>query len=84
VRILTARKKFDEAKSHIVDALDAAEKMYGHTIWLANAKVAEAGLVGAMTNATQAIEAYRAFAAVAAREQFACFYGPCFSPTLTC
>jgi len=82
VRILSARKKFDEAKSYIADALHSAEKMFGRTIWWANAKVVEAGLAGAMGNPAQALEAYRAFAAVAAREQFSCYYGPCFSPYL--
>jgi CHAT domain-containing protein/tetratricopeptide (TPR) repeat protein len=83
VRILTEqKKKFVEAKAHLADALHSAEKMFGRTIWWANAKVLEARLAGAMGHPAQAMEAYRAFAAVAAREEFSCFYGPCFSPYL--
>jgi CHAT domain-containing protein len=82
VRALTVRKKFDEARSYIADALQSAEKMFGQTIWWANAKIVEAGLEGAMGNSAQALEAYRAFAAVSAREEFSCFYGPCLSPYL--
>lgn len=33
-----------------------------------------------MDHPDQALEAYRAFASVAAREPFSCYYGPCFSP----
>jgi CHAT domain-containing protein len=82
VRILAARKKFADAKPYITDALNSAEKMFGRTIWWANAKIVEAGLASAMGNPAQALEAYRAFAGVAEREQFSCFYGPCFSPYL--
>ena len=80
VRALTEQKKFEEAKRCLADALESAEKMYGRTIWWANAKVMEAGLAHAMGNDAQAIDAYRAFASVAAREEFSCFYGMCFSP----
>ncbi len=82
VKALTIRKQFDEAGSYIADALHSAEKMYGHTIWWANAKVVEAKLSSAMGNSARALESYRAFAAVAAREEFSCFYGPCLSPYL--
>ncbi len=82
VRALTVREKFDEARSYIADALHSAEKMFGRTIWWANAKVVEAKLASAMGNSVQALEAYRAFAAVAAQEEFSCFYGPCLSPYL--
>ena len=81
-RILTAEKKYDEAGSHLSDALHSAELMFGRTIWWANAKVLEAGLAHAMGNPSQALEANRAFASVAAREQFSCYFGPCFSPYL--
>ena len=46
LRVLTEQKKFDEAKRYLADALRSAEKMYGHTIWWANAKVLEARLGG--------------------------------------
>ncbi len=82
VRVLTEQKKFDEAERYLADALRSAEKMYGHTIWWANAKVLEARLAEAMADHTMALEAYRAFASIAAREEFSCFYGPCFSPYL--
>ena len=80
VRVLTMQKKFEEAEHCLADALESAEKMYGRTIWWANAKVMEAGLANAMGNPDKALEAYRAFASVAAREEFSCFYGLCFSP----
>lgn len=79
-RVLTEQKKFDEAKRYLADALRSAEKMYGHTIWWANAKVLEARLAEAMADDTMALEAYRTFGSVAGREEFSCFYGPCFSP----
>ncbi|NPU83783.1 MAG: CHAT domain-containing protein [Syntrophaceae bacterium] len=79
-RILTAQKNFDEAESHLKDALPSAERMFGRTIWWANAKVLEAGLARAKDDPDRALGAYRAFASVAAREPFACFYGPCLSP----
>jgi|GEM_PF-4831593 len=82
VRVLTEQNKFDEAKRYLADAFHSAEKMYGHTIWWANAKVLEGRLAEAMADHTMALEAYRAFASVAAREEFSCFYGPCFSPYL--
>ena len=82
VRILTAQKKFQEARSHLSDALRSSERIFGRTIWWANAKVVEAGLVAATKEPLHALESYRAFASVAAREQFSCFYGPCFSPYL--
>lgn len=80
VKILTAQKKFDEAKRYLADALDSAEKMFGHTIWWANARVVEAGLADGMGDQAKALESYRAFASVAAREEFSCFYVPCFEP----
>jgi len=82
VRILTAQKKFEDARSNLSDALRSAERIFGRTIWWANAKVLEAGLAVTMDNPAQALESYRAFASVAAREEFSCFYGPCFSPYL--
>ena len=82
VRVLTEQKKFDEAKRYLADAFRSAEKMYGHTIWWANAKVLEGRLAEAMADHTTALEAYREFASVAEREEFSCFYGPCFSPYL--
>jgi CHAT domain-containing protein len=82
VRILTAQKKFEEAKSHLSEALRSSEKIFGRTIWWANARVVEAGLAAATNEPLMALEAYRAFGSVAAREQFSCFYGPCFSPYL--
>ncbi len=82
VRILTAQKNFEEAKSNLSDALRSAELIFGRTIWWANAKVLEARLASAMDNPAQALESYRAFASVAAREEFTCFYRPCFSPYL--
>jgi CHAT domain-containing protein len=81
-RVLTAQKKFSEAKSHLSEALHSAELMFGQTIWWANAKVLEAGLAQAMGNPAQALEANRAFASVASKEQFSCYFGPCFSPYL--
>jgi CHAT domain-containing protein len=81
-RVLTAQKKFSEAKSHLSEALHSAELMFGQTIWWANAKVLEAGLASAMGNPVLALEANRAFASVAAKEQFSCYFGPCFSPYL--
>lgn len=80
VRVLTAQKKFEEAKRYLSDALDSAEKMFGQTIWWANAKVVEAYLADGMGNQAKALESYRAFASVAARQEFSCFYGPCFDP----
>lgn len=82
VKILTAQKKFDEARSNLSDALRSAEKIFGHTIWWANAKVLEAKIASATGNPGQALEAYRAFGSVAARESFSCVYDPCFSPYL--
>jgi len=81
-RTLIGQRKFDEAKSLLADALQSAEQMYGRTIWWANAKVVEASLARAMGDDDRALEAYRAFAAVAAREQFSCYFGPCFTPYL--
>ena len=81
-RVLTAQKKFSEAKSHLSEALHSAELMFGQTIWWANVKVLEAGLASAMGNPVLALEANRAFASVAAKEQFSCYFSPCFSPYL--
>ncbi|MEW5901872.1 MAG: CHAT domain-containing protein, partial [Acidobacteriota bacterium] len=44
--------------------------------------VLEAGLAVAMDNPAQALDPFRAFGSVAAREPFSCFYTPCFSPYL--
>lgn len=82
VKILTAQKKFEEARSNLFDALRSAEKIFGLTIWWANAKVLEAKIASATGNPGQALEAYRAFGSVAARESFSCYYEPCFSPYL--
>lgn len=81
-KVLTAQKKFDEASAQLADALHSAERMFGRTIWWANAKVLEAGLASAMGQPARALDAYRAFASVAAREEFSCYYSPCFSPYL--
>lgn len=86
-RMMTARaliglKKFDEAKSLLDEAIRSAELMYGRTIWWANAKLVEATLAQAMGDPARALEAYRAFAGVAAREQFSCYFAPCFNPYL--
>jgi CHAT domain-containing protein len=79
-RILTAQNNFNEAESNLKYVLPSAERMFGKTIWWANAKIVEAGLALATGNPNRALEAYRAFSSVASREHFACYFGPCFSP----
>lgn len=81
-RALIGQKKFDEAKPLVAEAAQSAERLYGRTIWWANAKVVEASLARALGETERALDAYRAFAAVAAREQFSCYFGPCYSPYL--
>ncbi len=79
-QILMAQRNFDEAESNLKYALASAERMFGRTIWWANAKILEAGLALAKKDPDHALGAYRAFASVAAREPFACYFSPCFSP----
>ena len=70
-RVLRALNKNEEALSLIDDAIGSAELMFGRSIWWANAKIVEADLKRAMGNPDEALTAYREFAKVAAREQFA-------------
>ena len=82
VRALITLRQFDAARGLLAEAQETAEKMYGRGIWWANAKIIEAALARAEGDNKRAIEAYRAYAEVAARESFACYFGPCASAQL--
>ncbi|MBI3149563.1 MAG: CHAT domain-containing protein [Betaproteobacteria bacterium] len=77
VRGLIGQRKFAAARPLLGEALDIAETTYGRGIWWANAKIIEGALARAEGNTAQALDAYRAYAEVAAREQFACYFAPC-------
>ncbi len=81
-RTLVAQGKLAEARGLLDDALQSAELMYGRGIWWANAKVVEGELLRAGGKPAAALDAYRAFAAVAQRQEFSCYYGPCLGPYL--
>ena len=76
-RVLIAQKKLPEAKALLEQAEASADLLYGHTIWWANAKVIEAEYHMAAGDNAAALGAYRAYVAVAAREQFTCYFGRC-------
>ena len=75
-------KKLPEAKALIDLAEEKAELLYGRTIWWANAKIIEADYQLAVGNDVGVLDAYRAYASVAARERFACYFGYCLAPYL--
>lgn len=79
-RNLIEQKKLGEARSWIDKALESAELMYGRTMWWATAKVREGDMLRAAGKSTEALDSYRAFAAVAVRQNFACYVPPCFKP----
>lgn len=77
VRGLIGQRKFEEAGKLLVEAQELAEKTYGRGIWWANAKIIEGALARAQGDLPRALQAYRGYAEVAARESFACYFGPC-------
>ncbi len=79
-KTLVAQKKLAEAKPLVDEALVTAELTFGRTIWWANAKIVEAEYHLAAGNESAALESFRAYAAVSAREPYACYYAPCAGP----
>lgn len=76
---LVEQKKLQEAKPLIDQAEAVAELLYGRTIWWGNAKIVEADYHLANGNEAAALDAYRAYGTVAAREQFSCYFSRCIS-----
>lgn len=77
VRGLIGQGKFDAARALLGEALEIAEKTYGRGIWWANGKIIEGSLARAEGKLAGALAAYRGYAEVAARENFACYFPPC-------